>query len=132
MHTKKTITILFHAFIVWALCAAVMGIGWAITTEQNAFIIYATAAPIIATLVSLNYFKKYHYTSPLQPGLIFVVVPAALDFLIVALLILRNMDMFTSPGSLLGTWIPLTLIFASTCLTGLVVNRGLLGQRSQA
>ena len=132
MNIKKTITVLVHAFIVWALCAAVMGIGRAVTTEQNAFIIHATAALIIAALVSMNYFKKYHYTSPLQTGLIFVVVPAALDFLIVALLILRNMDMFASPGSLLGTWIPLTLIFASTYLTGLAVNRGFLKENSQA
>lgn len=123
MDTKKMITVLAHAFIVWVLCAAAMGIGRAITTEQNAFIIHAIAAPIISALVALNYSKRFHYTSPLTTAIIFVVVPAGLDFLIVALLILRSMDMFLSPGSFIGTWIPLTLIFLSTYLTGLVVTK---------
>jgi len=41
----------------------------------------------------------------------------------VALLILRSMDMFASQGSLLGTWLPLTLIFLSTYLTGLAITK---------
>jgi hypothetical protein len=123
MDTKKTFPVLAHAFVVWVLCAAAMGIGRAITTEQNAFIIHATAAPIIAALVAWNYFKRSHTTSPLVTAIIFVVVPAALDLLIVALLILRSMDMFLSPGSVIGTWIPLTLIFLSTYLTGLAITK---------
>ena len=122
MNTKKTLTVLVHAFVVWVLCAAVMGIGRATTTEQNANLIHLVAAPIVAALVALNYFKRFHYTSLLITAIIFVVVPAGLDLLIVALLILRNMDMFLSPGSLIGTWIPLTLIFLSTFLTGLFVT----------
>jgi len=42
----------------------------------------------------------------------------AVDFFVVALLINRSMDMF---ASLLGTWIPFALIFASTYLTGVSV-----------
>ena len=42
------------------------------------------------------------------------------DFLVVALLILHSLDMF---ASLLGTWIPFTLIFTSTYLTGLYSQR---------
>jgi hypothetical protein len=42
----------------------------------------------------------------------------AMDFFVVALLINRSLEMFTSP---LGTWIPFALIFISTWLTGLVV-----------
>ena len=122
MNTKKTITVLVHAFIVWVLCSAVMGIGRAVTTEQITFIIHAIAAPIVGTLVSLNYFRKFNYTGPLPTAFIFVLVPAGLDLLIVALLILRNMDMFLSPGSVFGTWIPLALIFLSTWLTGLVIT----------
>ena len=40
---------------------------------------------------------------------------AVLDILIVALLIERSFEMFTS---ILGTWIPFLLIFGSTYLTG--------------
>jgi hypothetical protein len=39
---------------------------------------------------------------------------------VVALLINRSLEMF---ASLLGTWIPFALIFASTYLTGLIVQR---------
>jgi hydrogenase-4 membrane subunit HyfE len=123
MDAKKIITVLVHAFVVWVLCAAAMGIGRATTTEQNAFIIHAIAAPLIAALVSMTYFKRFYYTSPLLTAVIFVLVPAALDFVIVALIILRSMDMFASQGSLLGTWLPLSLIFLSTYLTGLAITK---------
>jgi hypothetical protein len=42
------------------------------------------------------------------------------DFFLVALLINQNLEMF---NSLLGTWIPFTLILASTYATGLVVTQ---------
>lgn len=42
------------------------------------------------------------------------------DFFVVALLINRSMDMFTS---LLGTWIPSALIFTATYGTGWAVNK---------
>jgi len=129
MNSKKTIIVLIHAFIVWVLCAAVMGIGRAVTTQQNAFIIHAIAAPLVSALVSLNYFRKFNFTSPLQTALIFVLVPAILDLLIVSLLILRSLDMFTSPASLFGTWIPLTLIFLASFLTGLAVTHRRLEKR---
>jgi hydrogenase-4 membrane subunit HyfE len=122
MSIKNIAIMIVHAFLVWVLCTAAMGVGRAVTTEQNAFIIHATAAPIISALVSLNYFKKFHFTSPLQTAFIFILVPAVLDFLIVALLVLQNMDMFISSGSLFGTWLPLTLIFLAAYLTGLAVT----------
>jgi hypothetical protein len=52
----------------------------------------------------------------MQTALIFVGFVLTVDFLLVALLILKSLEMFTSP---LGTWIPFALIFASTYLTGL-------------
>ena len=116
MNIRKFITILVHAFIGWALCAATMGIGIATTSLQNALITHAIGAPIYFTIVSLIYFKKFNYTTPLQTAMIFVGFVMAVDFFVVALLINRSLEMFTS---LLGTWIPFALIFTSTCLTGL-------------
>ena len=52
METKKIGTILIHAFIGWALCAATMGIGMATMTIQNALIIHAIGAPIFFTIIS--------------------------------------------------------------------------------
>ncbi len=115
MNARKILTILGCAVVGWALCAAMMGIGMVITSQQNALIIHAVAAPIIFLFVSLVYYRKFNFTTPLQTALVFTGFIMVLDFFIVALLILHNLGMF---ASLLGTWIPFTLIFISTWLTG--------------
>lgn len=120
MNTKKILTILVHAFIGWALCTASMVIGMATTSIENALIIHAIGAPIIFTGVSLSYFRKYNYTSPLKTGLIFVGFVIFMDFFLVAMIVMKSFEMF---ASLLGTWIPFTLIFTSTYVTGLLTVR---------
>jgi hypothetical protein len=120
MNTKKLIIVLTHAFIGWALCAATMGIGMATMSVDSALIVHAIGAPIFFTIVSLIYFNRFNYTTPLQTAMIFVGFVIAMDFFVVALLINRSFDMFTS---LLGTWIPFALIFSSTYLTGYYVVR---------
>ena len=120
MNTSKSVIILAHAFVGWALCAATMGIGMAVTSVENALVIHAIAAPLFFAGVSLVYFRKFNFTTPLQTALIFIAFVIAMDFFLVALLINRSLEMFTS---LLGTWIPFGLIFLSTWLTGVLVNR---------
>jgi len=120
MSIRKLVTILVHAFVGWALCAATMGIGMATMSLQNALIIHAIGAPIFFTGVSLIYFKKFNYTTPLQTAIFFVGFVIAADFFVVALLINRSLEMF---ASLLGTWIPFALIFTSTYVTGLYTVR---------
>ncbi len=116
----KLVTVFVHAFVGWALCAATMGIGLATMSLQNALIVHAIGAPIFFTGVSLIYFKKFNYTTPFQTALIFVDFVIAMDFLVVALLITRSLEMF---ASLLGTWIPFALIFTSTYVTGMYTGR---------
>ena len=125
MAFKKIITILTHAFVGWALCAATMGIGMAVTTLNRALIIHAIAAPIFFGGVSLIYFRKFNYTTPLQTAIYFLAFVVAMDFFLIARLINRSFEMFTSP---LGTWLPFALIFASTYLTG----RSIIGSREKA
>ncbi len=120
MTIMKLVTIFVHAFVGWALCAATMGIGMATMSLQNALIIHAIGAPIFFTIVSLIYFKKFNYTTPLQTALVFVGFVIAMDFFVVALLINRSLEMF---ASLLGTWIPFAFIFTSTYVTGLYAGR---------
>ncbi len=122
MDLKKLFISLAHAFVGWALCFATIGIGFAVTTLQNTLIAHAIGAPIYFAIVSQNYFKKFNYTAPLQTAMLFVGFVMVVDFFIVALLVLRSLEMFTSP---LGTWIPFALIFASTYLSGLVAPRRL-------
>ena len=114
---RKTIIILAHAFVGWLLCAATMGIGMAVTSQQTALVIHAIGAPIYFTVVSSFYFGRFHFTSPLLTAAIFVAFVMIVDFCVVALLIIRSLAMFES---VLGTWIPFALIFASTLLTGVL------------
>ena len=120
MNTKKVIIILAHAFVGWAFCTASMVIGIATMSIDSALIVHAIAAPIIFTIVSLVYFNKFNYTSPLQTALVFMSFVIVVDFFVVALLINRSLEMFASP---LGTWIPFALIFTSTYVTGLLILR---------
>lgn len=119
MNLKKQLIILAHAFVGWALCTATMGIGLAVTTLQTTLIVHAIGAPIFFAGVSWIYFRKFNYTNPLQTALIFISFVITVDFFVVALLINRSLDMFRS---LLGTWIPFALIFASTYLTGFYLS----------
>ena len=127
MSSGKFWTVLGCAFVGWALCAATMGIGMATTSPNNALIIHAVGAPIFFFVISFVYFKRFNYTSPLQTALIFVGFIMLVDFFVVALLILKSLDMF---ASLLGTWIPFALIFASTYLTGLYMAGSLNRERA--
>ncbi|MBI5603925.1 MAG: hypothetical protein HY879_11275 [Deltaproteobacteria bacterium] len=122
MSPKKILIILSHAFIGWVLCAATMGFGLALTSLENTLIIHAIGAPIFFSLVSLNYFFKFSYTTPLPTALIFVGFVITVDFFVVALMINGSLDMF---ASLMGTWIPFALILVSSYGTGLVVRKGL-------
>ncbi len=118
MNSRKVITILAHAFVGWALCAATMGIGMAVTTLQNALMVHAIGAPIFFAAVSWIYFRNFNYTNPLRTASLFVSFVIVVDFLVVALLINQSLEMF---ASMLGTWIPFALIFISTYLTGLLM-----------
>ncbi len=122
MTGRKLLIILAHAVVIWGLCFATIGLGMKLTTQQNALIIHAVGAPVFAALVSWVYFSRFCYTRPLQTALIFTLFIMALDFFLVALVILRSLDMFTSP---LGTWIPFGLIFLSTLVTGASLQRRL-------
>jgi hypothetical protein len=118
MTAKKVFIILTHAVLGWALCGAIMGIGRVVTSIELTLIVHAVGAPVIFTLLSLNYFKHFHYTTPFQTAVIFVGFVIFMDVFLVALLIERSFEMFTS---FLGTWLPFLLIFSSTYLTGRII-----------
>ncbi len=119
MTPNKILILVAHAFVGWALCAATIGVGMAVTTVNNALIIHAIGAPIFFLGVSLFYFRKFNYTTPLQTASYFLAFVVAMDFFVVAMLINRSFEMF---ASILGTWLPFALIFASTYLTGSFVT----------
>lgn len=126
MNTNKTVRIrkygvvLAFALIAQMLCWGIMVIGQMVTSLENTLIAHAIGAPIIAIGVSSIYYKKFNYTTPLQTAIVFVSVVIAMDVFIVALLIEKSFEMFTSP---IGTWIPISSIFLATYLTGLYLTR---------
>ncbi len=61
----KIIIVLTHSLIVWALCGATIVIGRSVMSMELILIIHAVGAPIFAALVSLFYYRKYNYTTPL-------------------------------------------------------------------
>jgi hypothetical protein len=117
---KKIIIVLSHAFIVWALCGATIAIGRSFMSMKLTLIIHAIVAPIFAALVSLDYYKKFSYTTPLQTAFIFLLFVIAMDAGLVAPVFEKSYEMFRS---ILGTWVPFVLIFLSTFITGLKVKK---------
>ena len=120
MNAPRLLILSTHAFVGWGLCFATIGIGMATTSQQNALIIHAIGAPIYFTLLSLNYHRRFNYTAPFTTAVFFTGFVIFVDFFVVALLIMRSLEMF---GSLLGTWTPFALIFVSTLTAGLYTAR---------
>jgi len=120
MKLKRGLVVILFAFIGWVLCFATIGIGMALTSIETALMIHAIAAPIIFFGLSLIYFRKYNYTSPLVTAIVFISFVIFMDFFLVAIVINRSLEMFSS---FIGTWLPFILIFLPTFLTGVFVNR---------
>ena len=97
-----------------------IGVGRGRTSLQSTLIAHAVGVPIIFGGVSWIYFRKFNYTTPLQTAGIYVLLAIVLDLSIVAPLIERSFVMF---ASILGTWIPLALIFLSTYVVGLSATK---------
>jgi hypothetical protein len=113
----KSMIILVHGLVGWALCGAIIWIGMGVTSMETTLILHAIGALVIFGAIASIYFRAFNYTTPLQTAIVFVSVVVFMDFFVVVLLIEKSFEMF---ASLIGTWIPWALIFASTYLTGLL------------
>ena len=112
--------IVVFALVGWALCAAAIAIGFAVTTQTVALIVHAIVAPVVFAGLSRVYFTRFAYTTPLVTAALFLGIVMALDLVVVAAFIVRSFAMF---GSVLGTWLPFVLIFAATWATGIAAGR---------
>lgn len=119
---EKYLIPLFLALIGWAFCAAIMGIGPTITSMRNTLIVHAIAGPIGFGLLAFIYHKKFGRITPFALAVIFISFVVLVDFFLVAMLILKDFGMF---ASIMGTWLPFTLIFLVSYLVGKsVIPRG--------
>jgi hypothetical protein len=119
MASGKAVILFAHAFVAWAVCGAIVGIGMAVTTPFNALVAHAIGAPVFFALTTFVYYRYFGFTSPLQTAIIFLGIVIFLDVFIVALLIEKSFAMF---ASFLGTWLTFILIFGATWLTGMLVR----------
>src|SRR5512140_264236 len=121
MNTAKMGGVFSAALVGSAMCAAVMSIGLAATPLAEALVIHSLAAPILFIFVSVYYFQRYAYTTPLSTAFIFASVSAFVNFLVTGLLIHGTLTTF---ASLVGTWMPIVLVFSATHTPGLLVTSG--------
>jgi hypothetical protein len=111
----KTLIFLIHALVGWGLCGAVIGIGRSVTSMENTLILHALAVPLIFSVLSLVYFRFFHFTTPIQTATLFTAFAILMDVFVIAMFVEKSFAMF---ASILGTWIPFGLIFTSTFLVG--------------
>jgi hypothetical protein len=117
---KKIGVIITHWFVGWGLCGATMMVGREVTSIENALIIHAILAPVFFGIISVIYFKRFGYTTPLQTAAVFTLLIIMTDALFVAPIIEKSYEMFTS---FIGTWLVFILIFLSTFITGSFVKK---------
>jgi hypothetical protein len=115
MTTRAVVLVGAHAFVGWALCRAIMAALLAATPIGTALVIHALAAPVVFGFVSASYFRRAGAWAPLRAAILFAVLAALFDLVIVACFVERSLAMFQS---FLGSWLPLLLIFAVTWATG--------------
>ncbi len=75
---------------IWGCCGAVMGMAQSLTTKDNALIIHAAATPVIAAGLTYAYYRSTRSTRLLVTAAVVTVIPMALDFGVVATLLLRS------------------------------------------
>ena len=112
---QRASVILAHAVVGWAYCGALIGVGRQFLPIHTTLVVHAISAPVGFALISLFYFRRYAFTSPLQTAAAFLSVVVILDLFLVAPVFEKSYTMFSS---VLGTWIPFALIFAVTYLIG--------------
>jgi hypothetical protein len=116
---QRVAVMLAHAVVGWAYCGAIIGVGRQFLSIHTTLVVHALGAPLGFSLISLFYYRRYAFTSPLQTAAAFLGVEVALDLFLVAPVFERSYAVFSS---VLGTWIPFALIFAATFLTGRLIS----------
>jgi hypothetical protein len=115
----------FYGVLGWSLCAASMFALQRVLSLTTALALHAVAAPLIFALLSWRYFRARGARAPLSTALFFTGLVALLDLTVVAQGLLHSLVMLTS---IVGTWLPLALIFLVTWCTGTIMAMGPLSK----
>ena len=105
-----------HAFIGWAACAAAMAAAIAGTNLETATFLHGIAAPFLFVWIASSYFARPTAFPPVRAAAVMVGIVALLDLVVVACFVEHSLEMFRS---IVGTWLPLLLVFLAVWATGL-------------
>jgi len=106
-----------YGVVGWALCTVTMLVLLQVTSTTVALVAHAIAAPIYFVVLAGRYFGARGAREPLEVAATWTGSVVLLDATLIAGVVLRSFEMF---GSVLGTWLPLALIFVASWLTGIV------------
>jgi len=120
---QRTAVLLVLGIVGWGVCGGIIFAGRGLIGDDATFVVHAIAVPIVFGLLVHIYFRFFTSPSPRIAAAVFLGLAAGLDFFIIAPFAEKSYAMFTSPDSILGTWIPFGLIFLSAYLVGLLTLR---------
>jgi hypothetical protein len=103
------------AFVGWAFCAAIMGVLPPLIGMKATLVVHLIAGPTAFAALGFSYRRWFGDAAPVAVAAMFVGFVIAMDFGLVAVVILKSMDMFRS---ILGTWLPFLLIFLASWAAG--------------
>jgi hypothetical protein len=86
-----------------------------VSSTIHALVIHAVAAPLIFAFVARQYFRQAGSRDALWTAAAFVAITTVLDLVVVAGAMQHSPAIF---ASVLGTWVPLLLIFVVTWVLG--------------
>jgi menaquinone-dependent protoporphyrinogen oxidase len=105
-----------HGLVGWALCAMLVMWLLDVATPQRAVIVRAIAATIIFGMAAWHYFSVRGAREPLPAAVFFTLLVVALDLTLPSFAP-RSTAVITGFA---GTWLPWSLVFVTTYLTGLL------------
>ena len=119
--SPKRIVLWGFAFLGWVFCASIMGGLPPLLGMPTALKIHLVAGPLGFALLAALYQRRRGDYPPLFVAAVFLGFVVGMDFLLVAVLILRSLEMFRSA---IGTWIPFVLIFLASWGAGTWARKG--------
>jgi len=105
--------------IAWGACGLVFGGARALWGMEIALWLHLGAAPLIAYTATLCLWNNPRHPRPVPAAALLIGTVFCLDLLLVAPFFERSFRMFES---LLGTWLPMSLIAITSLLTGFLLS----------
>jgi hypothetical protein len=104
---------------IWAVSAAVLGLGLAFASEPIALLLHAVIAPLAAGLGAWVWFRRFGRRGPFDTAAVFAGVGLVANYLIYAV---YARDGVVLVDNLAGALLPTLEIFVVTFVMGLIIN----------